>query len=168
MRERTGRLIRPLLGVTREQTAAYCRARGLCWREDETNDSDRFARGRVRRGLVPALREIHPAAEANVLALAEALRGEAEVLDALVDDVLGGGRSVSLAQLRELPPALARLVVQRLADDAAGRPSPGTARRLEEILALRETGTAALDLPSGVRAVVVRGSLSFSARPQRP
>ena len=33
MRARDGRLVRPLLGVDREQTDAYCRARGLEWRE---------------------------------------------------------------------------------------------------------------------------------------
>jgi tRNA(Ile)-lysidine synthase len=164
MRPRDGRLVRPLLDCTREQTAAHCRARGLDWREDESNASDRFARGRVRQALVPALREVHPAAEANVLALAQTLRAEADVLDALVDEVLAGGASISLTRLRDLPPALARLVVQRLADGAAGRPAPGTARRLDDILALRGTGTAALDLPSGVRATVTRGFVSFSAR----
>ncbi len=164
MRPRDGRLIRPLLGATRERTAAYCTARGLKWREDASNDTDRFARGRVRTGLVPALQAIHPAAQANVLALAETLRQEADVLDELVDGVLGGAGQISLRRLRELPPALARLVAQRLADAAAGRPAPGTARRLEEILALPDSGTAALDLPSGVRARVTRGVLSFAAR----
>ena len=37
MPERSGRIVRPLLALTREQTAAYCRARGLAWREDATN-----------------------------------------------------------------------------------------------------------------------------------
>ncbi len=72
---REGRLVRPLLPFTREETAAYCRDRGLEWREDETNESDVYARGRVRHALVPALRAIHPAAQQNVLALAEILRG---------------------------------------------------------------------------------------------
>ena len=164
MRPRDGRLVRPLLGITRERTAAYCAARGLEWRDDESNDTDRFARGRVRGGLVPALQAIHPAAQANVLALAETLRQEGDVLDELVDGVLGGTGSISLRRLRELPPALARLVAQRLADTAAGRPAPGTARRLEEILALPDSGTAALDLPSGVRARVTGGVLWFAAR----
>src|SRR5215216_5618237 len=47
MAPRSGRLVRPLLQVTREETAAWCRARGLGWREDVTNRSDRYARGRV-------------------------------------------------------------------------------------------------------------------------
>ncbi|HET9719204.1 MAG TPA: tRNA lysidine(34) synthetase TilS, partial [Solirubrobacteraceae bacterium] len=58
MLARDGQLIRPLLSFTREQTAAHCRARGLPWREDPSNESDRFARGRVRHELVAALRRV--------------------------------------------------------------------------------------------------------------
>ena len=49
---RSGRLVRPLLGVGRDETAAWCRDRGLPWREDASNATDAFARGRVRHGLV--------------------------------------------------------------------------------------------------------------------
>ena len=41
MRPREGRLVRPLLGVTRAQTAGHCRDRGLRWREDDSNASAR-------------------------------------------------------------------------------------------------------------------------------
>ena len=67
MAARDGRLVRPLLGVAREETAAHCLARGLAWREDASNDAPAFARNRVRQELLPALRSLHPAAEANVL-----------------------------------------------------------------------------------------------------
>jgi tRNA(Ile)-lysidine synthase len=157
-------LVRPLLALTRTDTATYCRARELAFAEDETNEEDRFARSRVRTGLVPALRAIHPGAERNVLALAELLRDEAEVLEELVADVLAGATEVPLARLRALHPALARLVVQHLADDAAAAPAPGAARRLEELLALPEDGRAALDLPHGVRAIAERGALRFVRR----
>jgi tRNA(Ile)-lysidine synthase len=161
MRAREGSLIRPLLGFTRGQTAAYCRERGLGWREDESNSSDVFARGRVREGLVPALKEIHPGAEANVLALIELLRDEAEVLDAVVDQALGGARSISLEHLRALPVAVQRLVVQRLADAAACGFAAGAGRRAEEVAALRVQGTAQLDVGAGVRAVAEYGVVRF-------
>ncbi len=163
MSPREGSLVRPLLGFSREQTAEYCRSRRLEWREDESNQSDAYARARIRSRLVPALREVHPAAEANVLALAAILRDEAEVLDSLIDEALGGGGEIELETLRGLPPALRRLVVQRLADQAAGRPAPGAGRRADEVAALGRN--AALDLPHGVRAVVKQGSLSFEGRP---
>ena len=161
----TGALIRPLLGVTREETADYCRHRGLSWREDESNQSDAYARVRIRESLVPALRAIHPAAEENVLALAAILRDEADALDALIDLSLEGRDEIELARLRSLGPALARLVVQRLADAAVGRPAPGTARRVDEVCALPDHGRAALDLPHGVRAVAEGGIVRFVRRP---
>lgn len=162
MRSRQGGLVRPLLAFTREQTAAYCSERKLDWREDESNESTAYARGRVRTSLVPALRAIHPAAEQNVLALLELLRAEAEVLDGLVETALGGKGQIELTRLRELPPAMQALVVQRLADDAAGRPAPGTARRAGEIAALGQH--SGLDLPHGVRAEVRRGTLRLVRR----
>jgi tRNA(Ile)-lysidine synthase len=158
MRAREGSLIRPLLAFTREQTASYCSERGLEWRDDASNDSDAYARNRVRNGLVPALRAIHPAAERNVLALAEILRDESEVLNGLVQEALGGRDEIELDRLRELAPALRRLVVQRLADAAAGGLAPGAARRTEEIVAL---DSGALDIGSGLRAVVERQIVRF-------
>ncbi|HEY2004827.1 MAG TPA: tRNA lysidine(34) synthetase TilS [Solirubrobacteraceae bacterium] len=167
MRPRDGALIRPLLSFTREETGTYCTERQLTWREDESNESAAFARNRIRRDVVPAFERIHPAAQANVLALAELLRDEAEVLDAMVDTVLENGSEISLSRLRELGPALQRLVVQRLADEAAGEPAPGVARRAEEIAALSEHGTAAIDLPHGVRATATSGRLRFARTPAK-
>ncbi|HWE11214.1 MAG TPA: tRNA lysidine(34) synthetase TilS [Solirubrobacteraceae bacterium] len=163
MRPRDGALIRPLLGFTREQTGEYCRQQGLRWRDDESNDSAAYARNRIRRELVPALERAHPAAQDNLLALAEILRAEAEVLEELVGSVLEGRDGIALAQLRELPSALRRLVVQRLADDAAGGPAAGVARRADEVAAMREG--AALDLPSGVRATVEAGVVRVGRTP---
>jgi tRNA(Ile)-lysidine synthase len=159
-------LVRPLLGFTREQTGAYCITHGLRWREDESNDTDAYARNRIRRELVPALERVHPAAQDNVLALAEILRAEAGVLDELVSAALDGRAEIALDRLRELPPALRRLVVQRLADDAAGRPAAGVARRAEEVAAMPAHGISALDLPSGVRATVCDGLLTFGRTPK--
>jgi len=164
MKPRDGKLVRPLLGFTREQTTVYCEERGLAWRDDPSNAEPTFARNRVRHGLAAALAEVHPAAVQNVLRTAELLRDEAEVLDALVaaelDGADGGPRNtIELERLAALPPALRRLVVQQLADRAAGRPVAGAARHAEEVVALRRTGVAMLDLGGGVRAVAERGTL---------
>jgi tRNA(Ile)-lysidine synthase len=166
MRPRDGALIRPLLNFTREQTAAYCLRRRLEWREDASNESEAFVRARIRKRLVPALREVHPAAEQNVLALADLLRDEADVLGALIDQLLQGEETISLATLRRLEPALRRLLVQRLADGAVGGPAPGASRRVDEICGLGEN--AALDLPHGVRALVEGGRLRFAAQEPKP
>ena len=85
MSPRRGRLVRPLLAVTREEVREYLRARGLEWREDPSNADRRFARARVRHDVIDALRELSPAAERTIAETARQLRDEAEVLDAVVD-----------------------------------------------------------------------------------
>ncbi|HEX8206243.1 MAG TPA: tRNA lysidine(34) synthetase TilS [Solirubrobacteraceae bacterium] len=165
MKPREGRIVRPLLSVTREETARHNEERGLPWREDATNDSDRFARNRIRAGLVEELRRIHPAAEANVNRTAELLRDEAEVLDQVVDTALAGRDTIAVATLAALPRALARLIVRRLAEDATGRLCARAAGRLDDVLAL-ETG--ALDVGDGVRLVVEEGMLRVVPTPPVP
>ena len=155
IRDRAG-VIRPLLGCTREETAAHCVERGLPWREDPTNESDVYARNRVRNELLPALRAVHPAAEANILRTLEILRDEAEVLDSLID------LDPSVERIKALPPALRRLTVQAI----AGRPA--VASRADEILALGPQGTSTLDLGGGLRAVVEYGRLRFDHGPPPP
>jgi tRNA(Ile)-lysidine synthase len=162
MADRDGLLVRPLLTVTRAQTAAHCTARGLSWREDASNEDPAYARNRARAGLLPALRELHPAAEANVVRSAQLLRDEAAVLDEVVDSALAGREEIAIEHLAALRPALARLVVRRLAEAAVGRLCSRASARLPDILAL---GDGALDLGDGARAVVARGVLRFQPTP---
>jgi tRNA(Ile)-lysidine synthase len=61
-------VVRPLLPLTREEARAYCRAEGLVYREDSSNPDT--LRGLIRDEILPLLRRLHPAAEQNLLALA--------------------------------------------------------------------------------------------------
>ncbi len=157
-----GRLIRPLLEISREQTTAYCEARSLEFSEDASNADPRFARTRVRESVVPALRSVHPAAEANVLRTALLLREETELLEDLVDRELAAGRRIAVARLREMPPAIARMVLVRLAEHAAGTYVPQAGSRVEEILALaRRGGRAELHVGGRAGAVIEDGMLTM-------
>lgn len=172
MARREGRLVRPLLAIGREETAAYCRERGLDWREDVSNDDPRFARARVRNGLLEVLQEVHPAALSNVLRTAELLRAESDLLDELVGAELGEGQSISIERLRDLPPALQRLVVIRLSEDVAGTFAPQAGERVAELLALAGRGGRAELHVGGLAAAVVEGGVlrfvKIAPREQRP
>jgi tRNA(Ile)-lysidine synthase len=164
MRPRDGRLARPLLGTTRAETTAYCEERGLSWRDDPSNEEADYKRNLLRREVIPELERIHPAARENVLRTASLLREEAELLDSLVDaEIEVGEGTISQARFAELHPALRRLVLQRLADEAAGRPVAGAARFAEQVAGLSRGGSM-LDLGGGVRAVLEGGIL----RAERP
>jgi tRNA(Ile)-lysidine synthase len=159
MPPRRGRLVRPLLEVTRDEVRDYLRAHRLEWREDPSNADRRFARARVRHDVLDALRELSPAAERTIAETARQLRDEAEVLDAAVAEALeelGGGPALSLDALRELPPALQRLVLRSLAGQALSR------EELGRLLGVGNQGTTSLDLAGGLRAVAEYGTLRFT------
>jgi tRNA(Ile)-lysidine synthase len=166
MEASAARLVRPLLAAeaTRAETAAWCLHRGLAWREDGSNLDRAYARTRVREDLLPALRAVDEHAERNVLRTAQLLRDEAAVLDEVVATALAGRDRIAVGQLAALPPALARLVLRRLAEDATGRLCPRAAARLADVLAL---GDGALDLGDGARAIVERGVLRLGRTPDR-
>src|SRR5438067_4758641 len=63
--KRSDGVVRPLLGVFRHETEEYCRAEGLAFRTDTTNPDTK--RGLIRERILPLLRELHPAAERNLL-----------------------------------------------------------------------------------------------------
>ena len=159
MAPRRGRLVRPLLAVTREEVRDYLRGRGLEWREDPSNADRRFGRARVRHDVLDALRELSPVVDQTIAETARQLRDEAEVLDAAVNEALkelGGGPAIAIEALLEYPPALRRLVLRRL---AGNRPVP------ESVLDLDQRGTKALDLGNGLRAVSEYGTLRFTRSP---
>jgi tRNA(Ile)-lysidine synthase len=171
MAPRRDRIARPLLEVTREETRAYCEDAGIGWREDQTNLDRSRARNRLRHEVLPELRQVHPAAERNVLATAALLRDEYDVLERAVDQALrdagAGGTppSVELARLAAFPPALRRLVLRRLAEEAAGEPLPLGDSELAAIeRAAAGGGSAQVELGRGLRAVCEYGIVRF----QRP
>ncbi len=58
-------VVRPLLTVRRDETTAYCEAVGLPFRVDSSNPDTK--RGLIRDEILPLLRRLHPAADANIL-----------------------------------------------------------------------------------------------------
>ena len=80
-------VVRPLLDVWRDETEAYCRAVGLEFRRDTSNADTK--RGLIRDEILPRLRELHPAADQNLLRLAQ---GEPTALDELLASTQGSKR----------------------------------------------------------------------------
>jgi tRNA(Ile)-lysidine synthase len=68
-RRREDGVVRPLLGLRREETEAYCEAVSLPYRRDSSNPDTK--RGLIRDRVLPLLRELDPRAEESLLKLAE-------------------------------------------------------------------------------------------------
>jgi len=70
-------IIRPLLGVTKEEIEAYCRERGLEWCTDATNLTTEYMRNRIRVELLPYLRRFfNPQVDRAVLQLSDIISEE--------------------------------------------------------------------------------------------
>ena len=79
---------RPLLCLTRAETEGYCRALGQSWVEDETNHTDGYARNRLRRHALPALRQANEAAEQNLARFCERAARADEYFDRMASQLL--------------------------------------------------------------------------------
>ncbi|MBN1483627.1 MAG: tRNA lysidine(34) synthetase TilS [Chloroflexia bacterium] len=59
-RKRPLHLVRPLLGISRQETVAYCNAAALSPLQDAWNQDPRFLRVRLRQEVLPLLKTINP------------------------------------------------------------------------------------------------------------
>jgi tRNA(Ile)-lysidine synthase len=112
--ERRGRIVRPLLGVTRSQIEQYCAENGLHPRQDASNKSTKYARNEVRLKLLPYLEaRFNPQVGRALLRLAEIAGSESELLDSMAREWLGQRESLSVADLSALHLALQRRVLHQ-------------------------------------------------------
>ncbi|MDD4903124.1 MAG: tRNA lysidine(34) synthetase TilS [Candidatus Bipolaricaulis sp.] len=159
----SGKLIRPLLHVTRADVRRYAEAQGLSWREDPSNVDLRFSRNRIRQHVLPELRTINPEA-AGALQRTGRLAGEAlDALGYLVSSLWPAlGASVEPGRVEWSRDAFTRLPesVQAFVLREAIRRARGTLRGIARahivaarLLIAQPAATAALDLPQARVAV---------------
>ena len=80
-----GRVLRPLLGVSRQEIEAYLCECGQAYITDSTNLEDDVTRNRVRHHLIPLLKELNPAAVENIQRMTENLAEVNLVVHAVFD-----------------------------------------------------------------------------------
>ncbi len=87
MAEVNGRYLRPLLGIERATTVAYCEDSGLTAWQDPQNSDGKFARVRARHNVLPVLEaELGPGIAQALARTAEQLREDEVVLSQLAQD----------------------------------------------------------------------------------
>jgi tRNA(Ile)-lysidine synthase len=162
---RRGRIIRPLLDISRADLRRYLAGRGERWIDDESNDDLDNPRNRIRHVVLPELDCAANGATRPAIARAAGLvREDAEWLDELA-----GGRYVELAAetpdglaidtaaLLAEPPPLRRRILLRALRAAAGGREVGLEHVEAAMAALAGTAGGA-DIP-GARLELRRGKL---------
>jgi tRNA(Ile)-lysidine synthase len=116
MPEVAGKLVRPLLEITRAQLRAWLQRRGLAWSDDPSNEDERFDRNYLRRRLTPLIEARWPAASATVARSARLAAEAQTLLETLADRDLRNARhgaALQVAVLRRLGAAECRNALRR-------------------------------------------------------
>ncbi len=80
-------LVRPLLEVTRPETAAFCQQHSLQIWQDSTNQDLAYRRNRIRQQLIPELQTYNPQVERLLAQTAELLLADVAYLEAAAADL---------------------------------------------------------------------------------
>ncbi|MEV4777109.1 tRNA lysidine(34) synthetase TilS [Microbacterium sp. LWH12-1.2] len=165
------RWMRPLLGVRRETTRAFCAASDLEFWDDPHNVDERFARVRVRAQVLPVLEaELGPGIAEALARTAEQLREDAEAFDEMIHETIEdivehaeAGISVSVAALAANPAALRNRIIRLVVDSEFGVSLTRTQTLEVARLVTDWSGQGPIDLP-GCSAQRHGGRIVFTAR----
>lgn len=169
-----GKVVRPVLCLSRQETEAFCREKGLLFRTDSTNSSVEYTRNRLRLEVLPLLRELNPNIEETLVRTARGFRRDDDCLDALARQALekarpqgdGEERSPFLktAPLQSLPDGLA-LRAMELYFRERGCPRPETVH-LETALGFLKAGGGRMHFPGGWELSVWTDRLCLAQIPE--
>jgi tRNA(Ile)-lysidine synthase len=158
MRPSRGRLLRPFLGLRREDTLEICRVEGLEPWHDPSNTDPVYARSRTRVEVLPLLEDkLGPGVAESLARTAAILQLDADYLEDVANDTFDrlrqqNGDEISLpeAELRDLAPAVRFRVIAKAAA-AVGGQQPSYQRLLAAEALLRRQGSAGpVELPGAV------------------
>jgi tRNA(Ile)-lysidine synthase len=174
---REGRIVRPLLRVTREAVLDYLTRRDVPFRQDQSNEDRHYTRNRIRAELLPLLaRDYNPAIVTRLAATARLMAEERQVVEELLAGHWREGllaaepgrlifdRTVISRQL----PAVQRWWLRRALRLLAGGPT-GTVKACEETLrGLRRSAPRTVTLRGGLTVRMTETTIDFRKRADRP
>lgn len=151
----SGKLIRPMLTITRAEILEFLQQYHVGYVEDSSNGSDRFLRNRIRHQVMPLLAQENPSLAVNLSAMALRLRQDEETLcgqaeKAMTDDVWS---------LRRMEPAVRSRVLAKLLMEAGVKEPDAEHIRGVEQLVFSRNPSAKAEFPGGVTMSRVYGRL---------
>ncbi|HHV34192.1 MAG TPA: tRNA lysidine(34) synthetase TilS [Syntrophomonadaceae bacterium] len=170
-------VVRPLLGVTREEIEDYCRSHGFTWCTDVTNLATDYQRNRIRVELLPYLRQyFNPQVDRAVTQTADIISQENAFLNDMVGFLLWelaeegaqGEFKVSLDKFLSFPLAIQRRLLRKVIRREGGGLKDIGYQNYEDCLSfLKESRPGGeLHLPQGLR--LIKGSGYFTVLRSRP
>lgn len=153
-------VIRPLLGLTGQQTSSYCQSAGLNACIDSTNEQTGFLRNRIRLELLPLLRQYNPDIDEALIRLSDLAVEDTDFIDgqaAIVFDQTSSSEGcltcLDSGKLRGVPLALQRRVFRMVLERVYGNLKDVEAVHVESLVRLLFGSTGkCVNLPGGLVA----------------
>nr|WP_286170989.1 tRNA lysidine(34) synthetase TilS [Bacillus sp. NTK071] len=168
----TGMIIRPFLGITKDQVLSYCDNHSLSYRIDPSNSSDRYVRNRFRQNVLPFLKEENPSVHLRYQLYSERLQSDEQYLmqqaSAHLDDVIIEQNDkfvkLDIKSHQCLPIPLQRRVIHLILNYLYTGNAPFSSIHIEDLRLMldSEHPSASLNLPLELRAVKSYTTCYFS------
>lgn len=141
-----GRVIRPLLAVTREEVEAFLSEYYVKHIEDSSNRSDAFLRNRIRHHVIPLLRQENPRLAESLSAMALRLRQDEAYLasQAAFDEL------PPVTTLRKLHGAVRSRMLEQFLKDSGVKEPEQSHIAMAEALVFSDRPSARASFPGGV------------------
>lgn len=162
-----GKIIRPLIEVTRSEIEDYCRSSGLSYVTDSTNLTNAYSRNRIRLEVIPSLKQLNPSLERTIGGLSQRMREAEDFLmqtaeTALEQAKVGGGYRAE--DLQKLHTAVFSAAVRKLCMEFALIPEAKHLALLRKIV----YNGGAVEIRDGVFAAAKQGIFRIYRRTQPP
>lgn len=142
-----GRIIRPLIGCTREEVENYCAENGIKYCTDKTNFSDCYSRNNIRLNAVPVLKKVNENAERNAWRMSEILRQNFDFIDCEIQKAYKDAfcdNKISVEKLLSLHSAIASGVIKKFCADITGEQPEAVHISAIEKICREKTGAVGL------------------------
>lgn len=144
MKYKNERIIRPLLGIRRQEILDHLKKNQLSYRIDKTNLETVFLRNKIRHELIPKLEKFNPQIKKTLFNAAFSIGEDLSLLEELAEKACHKNQPLSASRLLKLHPALQRRVLLRIIAEKKPDLKNIESVHIEEILkALRSTKSKA-------------------------
>ena len=157
-----GKIIRPLLILSRSEIEEYNAGMGIDYRIDSTNQDNHYARNSIRNEIIPKAEIINERAVSHICETAAAMREADEFLkayaggyyDRYVSKASDGSIELDMKIFSVTEPVVIRYVVRQMINAAAGRLKDVTHKHVEDVMGLQHRSSGRqVDIAYGITAI---------------
>ena len=151
----SGNLIRPMLGITRQEVLDFLQEYCLQFVTDSSNNTDAFLRNRLRHHVMPLLEQENPRLAENLSAMALQLRQD----EAFLREAAAEQTTLEVDALRQMAPALRVRILEAFLKETGVREPEYRHIAMAESLIASQKPSARAEFPGGVIVERCYGSL---------